>query len=240
MSGKEFCAPDDANYPKWSSWDAFRWKLVPQRIGGGFQYLSEYKDAWVLYNRLRITAVANEESIPPILLASVAWAEVGGKPDGTKRPAFLARSFDWSGPNWMDRNLTITNRPEATSFGAVSIQLRAATSEMGIKAESLSVSDQLAVVSCLETDLFNLRIVAKHLRGLIRHDYPNANTAVLTEEQFIIAGARYNRGTARALSEIQSSIQSLPGTKSREYSSYGRAMVRHKEHVQELLDRPVR
>jgi hypothetical protein len=237
MSGREFCAPDNANYPKWSSMDAFIWKLWPQRFGGGFPHLSDYKDAWVLYNRQRIVAVAKKHGIPPVLLGSVAWAEVGGKPDGSKRPAFALRSFDWSGPDWIDRNLTITKPPGETSFGAVSIQLRAAARELGLDPGSLNHEEELRLVSCLETDVFNLEIVARHLQGLVLHDYPDADTQNLSEEQFIVAGARYNRGTERALSEITDSLGAAPDSAGRAYSSYGRAMVLHRQHVESLLDR---
>lgn len=237
MSGREFCAPDNANYPKWSSLDAFMWKMWPQRFGGGFPHLSDYKDAWVLYNRLRIVAVARKNKIPPVLLASVAWAEVGGKPDESKRPAFALRTFDWSGPGWIDRNLTITKPPGETSFGAVSIQFRAAVRELGIDADSLSYEEELRLVSCLETDVFNLEIVARHLQGLVLHDYPGADSENLSEEQFIVAGARYNRGIERKLSDITDSLTAAPGSAGREYSSYGRAMVNHRTHVESLLGR---
>ncbi|SEF24880.1 hypothetical protein ABL840_12165 [Variovorax sp. NFACC27] len=237
MSGREFCAPDNANYPKWTSWDAFKWQMLPQRLGGGFPHLSDYKDAWVLYNRLRIVAVAKKYQISPVLLGSVAWAEVGGKPDGSKRPMFALRSFDWSGPDWVDRNLTITKPPGQTSFGAVSIQMRAATRELGLDPDSLSYEEELKLVSCLEQDLFNLEIVARHLQGLVLHDYPGADTENLSEEQFVVAGARYNRGIERQLSDIVDSLKATPGSSGREYSSYGRAMVKHREHVESLLGR---
>jgi hypothetical protein len=237
MSGREFCAPDNENYPKWTSWDAFKWKLVPEHFGGGFPYLDNYKDAWVLYNRQRIVAVAKKNKIPPVLLGSVAWSEVGGKPDGTKRPWFAFRTFDWSGPDWVDRNLTISKPPGETSFGAVSIQMRAAVRELGLDADTLTYSDELRLVSCLETDVFNLEIVARHLQGLVQHDYPGADGANLSEEQFIVAGARYNRGVERKLSDIVDSLKAAPGSAGREYSSYGRAMVKHREHVESLLNR---
>jgi hypothetical protein len=237
MSGREFCAPDDANYPKWSTLNGFIWKLLPERAGGGFPYLSAYKDAWVLYNRLRIVATAKKYKIPPALLGSVAWAEVGGKPDESKRPMFAFRSFDWSGPDWVDRNLTVSKPPGQTSFGAVSIQLRAAARELNLDVETMDYEDELRLISCLETDVFNLDIVARHLQGLVLHDYPAADTQSLSEEQFIVAGARYNRGIERALSDITDSLKATPGSQGREYSSYGRAMVTHRQHVEALLDR---
>ncbi|REM67363.1 hypothetical protein DSI38_11470, partial [Mycobacterium tuberculosis] len=103
--------------------------------------------------------------------------------------------------------------------------------------DSLSYEEELNLVSCLETDLFNLEIVARHLQGLVLHDYPGADTEDLSEEQFVVAGARYNRGIERKLSDIVDSLKAAPGSAGREYSSYGRAMVKHREHVESLLNR---
>ena len=237
MSGREFCAPDNSNYPKWSSWDVFKWQALSEKFGGGRAYLTAYKDGWVVYNKNRIVEIAKQEKIPPALLASVAWAEVGGKPDGTKKPVFFERSLQtWfnqrgGAPGIYDKP------PGGTSVGAVSIQMRNAARELGLSIEEMSFSDQVAMLNCLNTDVFNLTVVAKHLRGLVLHDYPSAGTAHLTDEQFIAAGARYNRGTTRPLADITNSIKLPPGARGREYSEYGRRMIEHREHVSRLLNR---
>lgn len=230
MSILDSCAPGDPSYPKWSLFNALTWKL-----GGGSPYLNKYKDGWIIFNRRAIISAATKHKIPSLLLASVAWSEVGGKPDGWKDHAYNLRSFDWSGPNWVDRNLTVTKTPLETSFGAVSIQLRAVAKELGVNPATLSYGDGLRIISCLKTDVFNLEIVAKHLRGLILRDYPNADTAHLSDEQFIVAGSRYNRGTQRALQDLVDSNQQPPGNPARSYSSYGRAMIRHRQHVASSL-----
>lgn len=229
------CSPEQDSYPKWNSWDVLRWKYWPQAWGGGTPVLTAYKNAWVLHNRERIAQAARQHAISPILLASVSWAEVGGKPDGSKVPVFLHRSFDWSGPDWMDRHLSITKPPQQTSFGAVSIQLRAAAAELQLDAERLTLAQQLRLIECLQTDAFNLDIVARHLRGLILYDYPHADPRHPSEEQFIVAGARYNRGTQRALADILGSLRAAPGSSARAYSEYGRAMLRHRPDIERLL-----
>ena len=66
------------------NWDVFKWRALLEKMGGGRAYLEAYKDDWVVYNKFRIKGSAEQYRIPPALLACVAWAEVGGKPDGIK------------------------------------------------------------------------------------------------------------------------------------------------------------
>jgi hypothetical protein len=126
--------------------------------------------------------------------------------------------------------------PGSTSVGAVSIQMRNAARELGLSVEEMPFSDQVDMLNCLNTDVFNLTVVAKHLRSLVLHDYPGTQTANLTDEQFIAAGARYNRGTARSLADITNSAKLPAGARGREYSEYGRRMVEHRERVSRLLN----
>lgn len=231
MKPLNYCAPDEVTHPKWTTFDALTWKL-----GGGAPSLNRYKDSWIIFNRQKIINSASKHKISPQLLASVAWIEVGGKPDGWKDYAFFLRAIDWSGSDWVNRHLTITGKPPLeTSFGAVSIQLRAVAEELGMNPATLSLGDSLRIISCLKKDAFNLDIVAKHLHGLILYDYPDADTANLSDEQFIVAGSRYNRGTQRALADIVDSNLQAPGNSKRIYSSYGRTMIRHKQHIASLL-----
>ena len=138
----------------------------------------------------------------------------------------------------MDR-LSPTKRPTLTSVGSVSIQLEVAARELNLKTENMSFADQGRLKMCLEQDAFNLVVVAKHLRGLILYDYPDANTLSLTKEQWIVVGSRYNRGTARPLQDFIASMQVDKGAESRAYTSYGRAMWgRLDERVMRLMATP--
>jgi len=128
------CDPKSPSYPKWKPFDLLMWKIWPDRFGGGNKYLFTYKDSWVTYNRLRIISAAKQAGISADLLAGTAWVEVGGDPDFVDMPAYLHREFDWSGPGWVDRHLTISSKPELTSFGPISIQAR--------KSEPFTVSDE--------------------------------------------------------------------------------------------------
>ncbi|AFK62754.1 hypothetical protein TKWG_13140 [Advenella kashmirensis WT001] len=236
MAEPMICAPGVDNYPEWTTFSVARWYFFPKIFGGGATYLHEYKDAWIVYNKNRIRAIAGNYGIPPILLAGIAWEELGGKAVSWKRPVYIARRFDWSGPAWMDENLTITGKPpEQTSFGPISIQLRVVIKELGLNANTLSTAEAHQLITCLETDVYNLQLVAKHLQSLIRYDYPSSNSANLTDEQYIVVGSRYNRGIERKLSDITDSIKSSPGAPNRKYSEYGRVMLRRREHIIGLM-----
>lgn len=229
------CGPESPSYPKWTTLDALMWLFLPKIAGGGTEYLLAYKDGWVLYNARRIKAAAKTHKIPATLLAGVAWEEAGGMPNFVDHITHPVRSFDWSGPSWIDRNLTISIPPEQTSFGSVSIQLRRAAEEMGIQVNTMSYATRTGLAQCLESDAFNIEIVARHLHGLIVHDYPTADTTTLTDEQTIVAGARYNRGTERALQDIIQSIDAPAGSPTRPYSEYGRTLIRRRPRIDRLL-----
>ena len=223
-------------YPKWTVADAAMWKLWSESKGGGNTYLFLYKDGWIVHNKSAIKAAANSSQIPVDLLAGVAWAEVGGMPDIIDSIAYPVRSFDWSGPDWVDNNLTVTKNPYQTSVGSVSIQLRNVAKIMGVNLNKLTYMQQLELIKYMENDASNLEIVAKYLLQLIKYDFPNGSTIVLNDMQMIVVASRYNRGTARDLSDFIKSIEApVSDTTTRAYTSYGRTLLRHREHVRSLL-----
>jgi hypothetical protein len=188
-----------SNSPTWGVVDLFIWKVLPTRVGGGKAHIQKFKDAWVRHNRVRIIAAASQNKIPTELLAGVCWIEVGGDPDFIDRVAFEIRSLDWSGPDTLDRNLTITKSPAKTSFGSVSIQLRTAAQTLGIDPSELSTTQLRQLGSCLEKDIFNIDTVALHLKQLAVHE---KFTTPLSIKQIRVIGARYNRGMGLSLQEI--------------------------------------
>ncbi len=78
------------------------------------------------------------------------------------------------------------------------------------------------LASCLQKDVFNIKLAARHLKQLVDHDavqsYP-----VLSKEQIQLAGARYNRGIGLSLAEIKKN------------TSYGDFIVRNLPRFIELL-----
>jgi hypothetical protein len=230
-----YCNPSiTTSAPKWDTLDWVIMHVWPKSFGGGRMHLENYKNAWVIHNKINIINAARKNNIPVDLLAGVAWIEVGGKPDGVKRPAYFFRTVYWSGTDSGGHNFN--KNPSKTSFGAVSIQLRRSAAELGFDAESMSFLDQNNLITCLQNDVFNLDVVAKHLHNLILFDYPGINTNDLSEEQIIVAGSRYNRGTERLLQDIITSNRSAKGLAIREYSEYGRSIIRRRVEIANLLN----
>ncbi|NMW24535.1 hypothetical protein HFP05_09190 [Rhodanobacter denitrificans] len=192
--------------PTWDWVDLFVWKLLPERAGGGIPYIQRFKDAWVRHNKSLIKSNAAKYGMPAELLAGVCWIEVGGDPSSIDRVAFDVRSFDWSGSNWIDQYLTITHHPARTSFGAVSMQLRTAAQTMGMNPAGMSTAQLSDLADCLQKDVFNIAIVARHLRMLIDHDGLQTNPPALGMDQVRIAGARYNRGIGLSLEQIRKNM----------------------------------
>lgn len=216
------------NYPKFTVFDFFRWKFLPTKLGGGPDYLWSFKYAWIRHNKQPIKDAAAQNNIPAFLLGGVALVEVGGK-DFTDWPAFIAYSFDWSGPDWVDSNLTILKNPALVSMGAVSIQLRRAAESMGLDPTTLSQSQLNDLAIALQSDKTNLILVAKHLRMLIQVDNPTLSTATnLTDEQIRLAGTRYWYGPEKSLESLKKeAIKS---------DSYGSRILSHKQKILELIN----
>jgi hypothetical protein len=106
---------------------------------------------------------------------------------------------------------------------------------MGININKLDFDHQIQLLRCLETDAFNLMVVAKHLYDLIKYDFPDADSENLTDDQIAVVGSRYNRGTERKLHDFISSLTAAPGTETREYTEYGRAILRRRNRIRALL-----
>ena len=225
----EFCFLDGSNGPKWSIFNALSWKLIPDwqwlHLGGGQAQLMAYKRAWITYNRSRIIHAAWSNQIPADLLGCVIFNEVGGDPPWIKRNVVLParQHLYWAKP------------PMQTSEGAIKMQLQAALSALGQGDRQLSHAQQNELTACLETDAFNIEMVARFLRKMVQFDFPSINTLTLTDDQFVIAGSRYNRGTARPLRDFYQSLKDPPGLPARAYTEYGRAMLRHRDEVKALL-----
>lgn len=230
---KDYCEYDQSSlkdYPKWSSIDVLWWKSF-----GGSDYLNKYKDGYILFHKEKIKEIARQYKIPAILLALVARTEAGGMPDYFKYSVLIARQFDYLGNDWMDNNLTITSRPEKTSMGVIAMQIRVVAEIFGKDPNNLSQVEIIYISNCLQKDNFNLTMVAQHLYDLIKYDYPNHDTLYLTDEQLIVLGSRYNRGIQRNFHDFIRSINAKEGAPEREWTSYGRSMLRHKERVTTLL-----
>lgn len=229
VSRNKFCDIRHAGFRKWDEIDAMYWKLTrnnPERKSGEY-YLNAYKDAYVGYNKDKIIKYAYQAGILPELLGGVAWIETGGMPEEYKFQIFEAK-----------RTLGLKAYPaDKTSFGSVAMQIQVAARTLGFDPSTLTTRDQLELASCLMEDDFNLWIVAQHLRDMILYDYPDVATLYLTDEQYMLAGIRYNRGAERALSDFIRFIHMKPSRGSTEfdYISYGARLLQIRNHIRKLL-----
>lgn len=116
------------------------------------------------------------------------------------------------------------------------MQIRVVAEIFGKNPSALRNAEATYISICLNKDNFNLTMVARHLYELINYDYPGTDTLNLTDEQFILAGARYNRGVQRSRSDL---IRSINAEKDlievRDWTSYGRSMLNHREKITKLL-----
>jgi hypothetical protein len=211
------------NSPSWGVMDVLRWKAWPERLGGGRGYIQQWKDAWVRHNRTHIREVALRHGFPAEVLAGVCWIEAGGDPVLIDRVAFEVRSFDWSGPDWMDRHMTVTHPPARTSFGAVSMQLRTAAQTLGMNPATTTQDDLRTLARCLEHDVFNIDLVGRHLRQLIDLDGMQMHRPALSVPAIRVLGARYNRGASLTLKQIATN------------TSYGDFIVRNLRRFSTLV-----
>ena len=164
------------------------------------------------------------------LLAGVAVTEVGGTPEKFKGLGVL--QFRQVIEEIISNDQTWSS---STSVGSVAIQIGVAENTIGIRPDTLTPFQQFRLSQCLLDNDFNIRVAAFHLHDLILFDYPDVNTLYLTDEQIIVAASRYNRGIARDKSDIINSIYQAPGTAGREYSEYGRQIIKKKEMLLKIL-----
>lgn len=229
MDGK-FCNPQGRNFQRWDMTDVSIWKLHPDDAENywGQPYLYLYKDSFIKFHKKLIFTYAQQAKIPALLLASVAWQEAGGKPDDLKPQVLLFRQLI----DYFHKNNDYSNK---VSIGVVAMQIRVVAETLGIDPRTLPTTQQLQISQCLQTDNFNLKIVAMHLYNLIKHDYPNADTLNLTDEQLILVGARYNRGVERKKDDFIQAIFLDSKDPRRNYISYGLAILKRREHIKKLL-----
>ena len=100
------------------------------------------------------------------------------------------------------------------------MQVRTAARTIGLDIPNMTSAQMRMLSHCLEGDVYNIDVVATHLRQLAEYDHfpPPLNT-----EQVRIIGARYNRG-------IELSIESI-----KKNTSYGDFIVKHWQRFSQLV-----
>jgi len=207
------------NVAEWTTADIIKWKAP---IIGDPQYIFEFKHQWVHGYRDVIKTAANFFDIPELLLAGVAFIEVGGDPLWIDDVAYLVRSFDHAADPYLEP-LTITHEPEKTSFGNVSIQVRRAAESLGydLEKEEGEKREKLeeVIIAALKDPKQNIFIAAKHLSDLRDLDFSGKKANEMTIEDIEITGRRYNRGPDLSLEKIKDNL------------NYGKAISRRKQDL---------
>jgi hypothetical protein len=213
----------NASSVEWTTANLFEWQWGKE-IYGSNKYLFERKTAFVEHYSNVLHSVADKYDIPVFLIAGVSFAEYGGDPMWIDEVAYPVRSFDWSGPDWIDENLTMTKHPGLTSFGNVSIQVRRAVETLNYDSKNLSSGQKAEVVDSLRDPIQNLYIAAKHLAELKEIDFSGKSANEMTEEDIKVVATRYNRGPDLSLEAIQENL------------SYGNSLYNHRAEIEGALE----
>ncbi|MBB5966197.1 RHS repeat-associated core domain-containing protein [Planomonospora venezuelensis] len=148
--------------PVWS--DDIAELYIKFKLGGANEkaekLVQSFKRAWVHAYRDVIKGAAAYFGVPALILAGVAFEELGGDPnwfDTAKRTAKEALGFFWN-----KRDLT-------TSFGNISMQIGVAAETLGYDKSKLSKNEADAIVKSLQNPASNIFIAAKRLADINAH-----------------------------------------------------------------------
>ena len=131
------------------------------------------------------------------------------------------RSFDWSGPAWIDEHLTTTKHPDLTSFGNTSIQVRRAL-EM-LEYDTYTENQKQATIESLENPIQNIYMAAKHLDVLRNVDFYGVSADELSDEDIQSIASRYNLGP-----EVDKELAMS--------WSYGKSIISNRDMILEALN----
>ncbi|HEY2290787.1 MAG TPA: hypothetical protein VGM86_08815, partial [Thermoanaerobaculia bacterium] len=207
---------------QWTTWDVVTWKFP---LLGDSNYIFDFKRRWVTAYQGAINAAAARFDLPPLLVAGVAYNEVGGDPQWIDNVAYGIRSFDHLADPLLEP-LTITRPPRLTSFGNVSMQIRRAAETLGYNPADLTSGQEDLIIASLEDAQTNIFIAAAHLAQLRDIDFPGVGAAQLTDDQIAVVATRFNRGPDLSLERIRQNL------------SYGRAILRRRTEVEGLITPP--
>jgi len=171
--------------PKWTNWDIIVWQSY-----GGDTYIHNFKISWISAYKNVIKDAATINDIPALLLAGVAYIEVGGDPMWVDRGAYVFRDI-------FDKDKALK-----TSFGYLSMQVRVATETLGYNNSKLGHHQIDETIKSLEDPVQQIFISAIHLSFLRDIDFKGVSAIDMTDTQISITAERYNRGGAISIDSI--------------------------------------
>ena len=179
---------------------------------GKNSYLAPKKDAWVEKYWKDIQSSADKYSLPPELLAGVAWSEFGGQPDILDSRVYSTRIMFPEAQNSLSQLSgalrRLSGRLEETSFGTIQMQIGTATDTIW-KPSSVCLSEfeRQSLISSLKDPLVNFDLAARHLADLREKDFSKSSHGLTEDEMLVVVATRYNRGPSLSLEEIQQDLE---------------------------------
>lgn len=164
----------------------------------------KFKAQWVHGHRNAILAAAKANDIPPALLGSIAYREVGN--DGPKKDiAHMVRSESGRHiPVPGDLGKLLNSPADHTSFGPLDIQERRAAQILGYgDISTMSETARRTLVPTTKDPTAAIFMAAQHLSDLRDMEFRGASAKDLTKEQMLIIATRYNQGPEKTLAEIR-------------------------------------
>lgn len=202
----------DENVNEWDVRDIIQWKT---RVFGSENYIHEFKEQWVRGYKDVIKAAADKFDIPSLLLAGVAYNEVGGDPLWIDDAAYATYTSL--------ENFKVTKEPELVSFGNVSIQVRRAIETLDYESDSLDSKQEQMIIDSLKDPKQNIFIAAAHLADLRDIDFQGKSADQMGLEEVKLTATRYNWGPDLSLEDIKKD------------TSYGNAIIDMESNIAELI-----
>jgi len=158
-----------------------------------------FKDQWVRGHRNAINAAAEKYNIPPVLLAGVAYVEVGGMPFWFDRATFdvrrhpIVQRIAPHVPSGYIQN-QLTRQYDHTSFGHTSVQMATAAEVLGYDFNNLTMAQRRAIAESLEDPAQSIFIAASYLSHLRNNAFPGVSAEDMTLDQISALASWYNVG----------------------------------------------
>lgn len=201
------------------------------KIGG--LNLFDFKEQWVQGYRDTIQKAANQNNLPPLLLAGTVFNEVGGAPETMVDDVIMAvRDVTGVIPpqlkGWLPE--TLLRPSDQTSVGNVSIQVEVAAQTLGYDPKHLTPDQRQTIIDALRSPRANIFISAMHLRELANVDFPGVKAQAMTDQHVRVIGARYNVGGSVSLNTVLEHMKKgTPGF------TYGVDILQHRERILRAL-----
>jgi hypothetical protein len=181
-------------------------------------YIHEFKRQWIRGYRDVIKAAADEYDVPELLVAGVAYTEVGGDPRWADGLQLAVRRFDQTVDPW-----NVAGEPQLTSFLDVSIQIRRAAETLALEPEKITTQQEDLIAAVLSEPRINIFVAAKHLAELRDVDFRGKGADTMSMDEIMVTATRYNRGPEPSIESIRRNM------------SYGKSILKRAEIINRLL-----